>query len=66
MSHPEILLDLLTRSLAEFAKINADLAATGRNLKATGAACDEITGQVRAREAAHREFSMFTPPEGRS
>jgi hypothetical protein len=60
-----ILLNLLTASLAEFSKINADLAATGRNLKATGAARDDITAQVRAREG-HREFSMFTPDNGRA
>jgi hypothetical protein len=37
-----IILDLLTRSMAEFAKINADLAATSRNLNATCGTADAI------------------------
>jgi hypothetical protein len=51
-----ILIDLLTAAQAEFAQINADLAATSRNLKATGAMADDITGQVRER-VAQRELA---------
>jgi hypothetical protein len=49
--YESILIDLLTGAQAEFAKINSDLATTSRNLKATSATCDSITGQVREREA---------------
>jgi hypothetical protein len=61
-----ILLNLLTAASAEFTKINADLAATGRNLKISGTMADSITGQVRARKQSHIEFSAFTGDEGRA
>jgi len=60
--YQEILLDLLTRSMAEFTKINADLAATNRSMKQTGDICDQITGQARPHEQRNRiEFSAFAP-----
>jgi hypothetical protein len=52
------------QALGQFVQINADLAATGRNLKATRASCDGIAGQISEQEAAHIEFSAFAP-EGR-
>jgi hypothetical protein len=59
-------LENFLQALSEFTKINADLAATSRNLKATGAMADGITGAVAKQEAAHREWSLFTPEEGRA
>jgi len=66
MSYVPILLDLLHRAQAEFTKRNADLAATSRNLKSAAASSDEMTGAIVKREAAHREFSMFTGDQGRA
>jgi hypothetical protein len=56
----EALIDLLTAARDEFTKIN--LADTSRNLQATGATCDSITGVVARREAARRESTQ----EGRA
>jgi hypothetical protein len=61
-----ILLDLLTRSLAEFTKINADLAVTRQNYAASATTADEITGAIERRESAHIEFSSFTGRNGRA
>jgi hypothetical protein len=66
MMYEFILIDLLRAAQAEFTKINADLAATSRNLKATGTMADGITGVTAKHAASHREFSAFTPDGGRA
>lgn len=63
--YEDILLDVLQRSIAEFTKINTDLAVTRKNLIASGSSADAITGAVAKREVAHREWSSFTGESGR-
>jgi hypothetical protein len=60
-----ILLDLLTRSIAEITKINADLAVTQQSYAASASMADEITTGVKRQESHHIEFSAFTGRQGR-
>jgi hypothetical protein len=57
------LLALLQASVAE---MRADCEAIKRDYAAMNAMAGDIVNSIERREAAHREFSMFTNEEGRA